>query len=63
VAAPEAGACVETGESDDKPTSVPPELLLSRLRDIMSGVGELLATGGFPIDKRSNRASVPGFLF
>ena len=62
VAALGAGACVGTDESDDKPISVPPEFTLSRLKDIMSGVGELFATGGFPIDKRSNNASVPGFL-
>uniref|UniRef100_A0A7C9DNR1 Uncharacterized protein n=1 Tax=Opuntia streptacantha TaxID=393608 RepID=A0A7C9DNR1_OPUST len=62
VAALGAGACVGTDESDDKPISVPPEFTLSRLKDIMSGVGELFATGGFPIDKRSNNASVPGLL-
>lgn len=56
------GDCIDREESDDSFSNVLSGILPSSLLNKMSGVDWLLCTGGnVPIDRRSNRTSVPDF--
>lgn len=53
--------CAEGVDGEDNLCKLPLEVVLSWLVDKMSDENKLLWAGGVPIDKRSNRTSVPLF--